>query len=252
MTPPMTPQADSTVIPLKPGTLNIETESAVQDQFEETDLSVSFSFLTRVHEMCASAENHCIPIWDVGEAMGLSEVESEQIASDLQELNMLHYTSLAGDIALTSFGVSEIILARSQPDMPTTHFPALASFSDQMHLPLALDTDAIGELVDRFKQVSGWMSDKDFEQGGSSSGAGVQRSSTERLADELQQQALMWACYENGETISGLALTTSTELNSSIDFLSETLDEKVTRPRALTRSLIQDLEAIQDDLEVLV
>ncbi len=96
----------------------------------------SFSFLLKAYELGSSEAEGAVPIWDVGAALGIEETEAESLASDLQEMNLIYYSSLAGDIALTSFGVSEIVLARSLPDQATTHFPPLALMSDQMMLPL--------------------------------------------------------------------------------------------------------------------
>ena len=113
--------------------MTAETLPAVND----IDLIQSFSFLIKAYEMSAEEKDRSVPIWEVGDEMGLNEIEAENLASNLQEMSLLYYSSLAGDIALTSFGVSEIVLARSQPDQATTHFPALSSFSDQMMLPLS-------------------------------------------------------------------------------------------------------------------
>ena len=68
-----------------------------------------------------------VPIWDVGAAIGLSEIEAESIASDLQEQALIAYSSLAGDIALTELGRSELALLYARPDTPTQRFPALTA-----------------------------------------------------------------------------------------------------------------------------
>jgi len=104
-----------------------------------------FTFLSKTYELSAGKTEGAVPIWDVADSLDIDETIAESIASDLQEMNLIFYSSLAGDIALTSFGVSEIVLARSLPDQPTTHFPALAHMSEQMMLPLVgnkVDNDA--------------------------------------------------------------------------------------------------------------
>ena len=68
-----------------------------------------------------------VPIWDVGAAIGLSEIEAESIASDLQEQALIAYSSLAGDIALTELGRSELALLYARPDTPSQRFPALTA-----------------------------------------------------------------------------------------------------------------------------
>jgi len=113
-------------------------QSAPSSLLPPTDAPMrAFSFLLKAYELSAGEAEGAVPIWDVGSALGIEESIAEAIASDLQEMNLIYYSSLAGDIALTSFGLSEIVLARSLPEQPTTHFPALAAMSEQMMLPLA-------------------------------------------------------------------------------------------------------------------
>lgn len=107
-----------------------------QDQSDVASMQ-AFSFLLKTYEMSSLETDDSVPIWDVGSALGLEEVVAESIASELQDMNLVYYSSLAGDIALTSFGISEIVLARSLPHQATMHFPPLASMSEQMMLPLA-------------------------------------------------------------------------------------------------------------------
>lgn len=109
-----------------------------ETQQHEIDESVihAFSFLLTAYDCSSDYREQSVPIWDIGKAVGLSELQAEEIASELQELNLLYYSSLAGDIALTSFGMSEVVLAQSQPQLATTHFPPLANMSAQMLLPL--------------------------------------------------------------------------------------------------------------------
>jgi len=113
------------------------TDSIAPVLRSEHEPMLAFSFLLTTYELSSPATEDAVPIWDVGSALGLQETVAEGIASDLQEMNLICYSSLAGDIALTSFGVSEIVLARSLPQQPTTHFPPLAVMSEQMVLPLA-------------------------------------------------------------------------------------------------------------------
>ncbi|MBX2886500.1 MAG: hypothetical protein KTR32_41480 [Granulosicoccus sp.] len=114
---------------------------------------LAFTFLLKAYELSTPESDDSVPIWDVGSALGLEEVTAESIASDLQDMNLVYYSSLAGDIALTSFGVSEIVLARSLPHQATTHFPPLASMSEQMMLPLA-NQSSISNTADFSENVS--------------------------------------------------------------------------------------------------
>lgn len=119
------------------------------------DLIRSFAFLVKAYELGAEETDCSVPIWEVGGDLGMSESDAEGIASNLQEMNLLYYSSLAGDIALTSFGVSEIVLARSQPHQATTHFPPLSSISDQMMLPLSNKRETnVKKLVDQLESFS--------------------------------------------------------------------------------------------------
>ena len=127
-----------------------------QDTCQGVEPMLEFSFLLKTYELGAVEDDDSIPIWDVGDALGIDEPLSESIASDLQERKLIYYSSLAGDIALTSLGVSEIVLARSMPDQPTTHFPPLSSMSDQLMLPLpqlhsSLPTE-LGELTTQLEK----------------------------------------------------------------------------------------------------
>ncbi len=73
-----------------------------------------------------------IPIWDIGAEIAMSEIEAEAIASDLQEQALIAYSSLAGDIALTDLGRSELNLLYARPDTPTQRFPALLSLLNDL------------------------------------------------------------------------------------------------------------------------
>lgn len=114
-----------------------------EDQLQDDAASMlAFTFLLKTYELSKPEADDSVPIWDVGSTLGLEEVVAESIASDLQDMNLVYYSSLAGDIALTSFGVSEIVLARSLPHQATTHFPPLAKMSEQMMLPLVNQASA--------------------------------------------------------------------------------------------------------------
>jgi len=131
--------------------MNAESQ---QTEFDES-LILAFSFLLKAYDFSSEHTEQSVPIWDIGQVMGLSETRAEEVASDLQEMNLLYYSSLAGDIALTSFGMSEVVLAQSQPLQPTTHFPPLANMSPQMMLPLsAAPQPGMARLVDQLEAFS--------------------------------------------------------------------------------------------------
>jgi len=131
--------------------MNAETQQLEIDE----SLINAFSFLLKAYDFSSEHTEQSVPIWDIGRVMGLEEAQAEEIASDLQDMNLVYYSSLAGDIALTSYGMSEIVLAQSQPLQPTTHFPSLASMSPQMMLPLkASSPSGMAKLVDQLEAFS--------------------------------------------------------------------------------------------------
>lgn len=96
-----------------------------------------FSFLVRTWQYGAESRDRSVEVWSVGESLGIGDEQADRYVQELLELDLLRYNSLAGDVTLTSNGVTEVVLAQSRPWQPTEHFPPLAHMSNQMMLPLS-------------------------------------------------------------------------------------------------------------------
>ena len=99
----------------------------MKSKSSKQELAEQFKFLHQAWLFGKSKADCSVGIWDIGDSLSLGDSTSEALAGELKAAQLVYYSSLAGDIALTSLGVSEVILAKAQPSKATGRFPSLHS-----------------------------------------------------------------------------------------------------------------------------
>jgi hypothetical protein len=81
-----------------------------------------FQFLRSLYEMSRGSERVLFYVEEVGDAVGLGQLEAEAAAQHLAEKGLIRVV-MAHIISISQAGADELETALEQPEQPTTHFP---------------------------------------------------------------------------------------------------------------------------------
>jgi hypothetical protein len=81
-----------------------------------------FQFLRCLYEMSRGSERVLFYVEEVGDAVGLGQLEAEAAAQHLAEKGLIRVV-MAHIISISQAGADELETALEQPEQPTTHFP---------------------------------------------------------------------------------------------------------------------------------
>ena len=126
-------------------------------------------FLNALYELSGADEHKYFSMWEIGKSLKLDRDQTSRITQYLYGEGMMEYRALGGIIGITHYGIREVEEAKSIPDQPTYHFPAvnvinigsMVNSAIQQASPDATQalqagdtrTDGILEVVDQVKGV---------------------------------------------------------------------------------------------------
>ncbi len=84
-----------------------------------------FRFLQKVYDITEGSETAIVDMWQIGEELGFDRQVTEKIVTYLEGESLIESRALGGAIGLSHYGVTEIEDALSNPNKPTTYFPAI-------------------------------------------------------------------------------------------------------------------------------
>jgi hypothetical protein len=102
-----------------------------------------FQFLRCLYEMSRGSERVLFYVEEVGDAVGLGQLEAEAAAHHLAEKGLIRVV-MAHIISISQAGADEMETALEQPEQPTTHFPPAQSIpSNPVAAPPAIAGHAL-------------------------------------------------------------------------------------------------------------
>ena len=105
-----------------------------------------FRFLNLLYEKSGASEHRIIVMSDLGLELGLDRQATHRITDYLAGENLLKHKT-AGGICITHQGIIEIEEAKSDPDRPTRHFPAVVNV-------IQVAGDVVGSQIQQATQAS--------------------------------------------------------------------------------------------------
>jgi hypothetical protein len=104
-----------------------------------------FQFLRALYEMSRGSERVLLYVGEVGDAVGLGEMEALAAAQYLGEKRLIRFV-MGQIISISHAGIDELETALEQPEQATTHFPPAQSIVwKPVTPPLTITTAAIGK-----------------------------------------------------------------------------------------------------------
>ena len=104
-----------------------------------------FQFLRALYEMSRGSERVLLCVEEVGDAVGLGEMEASAAAQYLGEKRLIRVV-MRNIISVSHAGIDELETALEQPEQATTHFPPAQSVDwKPVTPPLTITTAAIGK-----------------------------------------------------------------------------------------------------------
>ena len=104
-----------------------------------------FQFLRALYEMSRGSERVLLYVGEVGDAVGLGEMEALAAAQYLGEERLIRVV-MGQIISISHAGIDELETALEQPEQATTHFPPAQSVDwKPVTPPLTITTAAIGK-----------------------------------------------------------------------------------------------------------
>ena len=104
-----------------------------------------FQFLRALYEMSRGSERVLLYVGEVGDAVGLGEMEASAAAQYLGEKRLIRVV-MRNIISVSHAGIDELETALEQPEQATTHFPPAQSVDwKPVTPPLTITTAAIGK-----------------------------------------------------------------------------------------------------------
>lgn len=126
-----------------------------------------FQYLQKLYELSGGNELASINFQQIGDELGFSHPEADNISEFLVGERLVAYVSLGGEIGITHQGIIEVEAALSKPDEPSTYFPAVnyihveqmissqiqqgTNHSSQVLTYSANDIEAMTKFVDNLK-----------------------------------------------------------------------------------------------------
>lgn len=87
-----------------------------------------FQFLNALYEFAGGSRLINISYSDLGEKIGFSKEESDQISDFLSDEKLIEFVAFGGQMSITHKGILEIENARSKPQDETKYFPPFNIF----------------------------------------------------------------------------------------------------------------------------
>lgn len=84
-------------------------------------------FVKLLYEKSGGDEFNWVSMWDLGKELGFDSGTTQRITQYLNGEHLLKHQALGGTIGITHWGVKEMEQALSDPNKPTTHFPAVVN-----------------------------------------------------------------------------------------------------------------------------
>ena len=104
-----------------------------------------FQFLRALYEMSRGSERVLLYVGEVGDAVGLGEMEALAAAQYLGDKRLIRFV-MGQIISISHAGIDELETALEQPEQATTHFPPAQSIVwKPITPPLTITTAAIGK-----------------------------------------------------------------------------------------------------------
>lgn len=82
-----------------------------------------FLFLEKLYEITEGSENFIVNMWELGKEIGLTRKETSLIEEYLEGEQLLEARAMGGGISITHWGVIQVEVALSKPDVQTKYFP---------------------------------------------------------------------------------------------------------------------------------
>jgi hypothetical protein len=112
-----------------------------------------FQFLRALYEMSRGSERVLLYVGEVGDAVGLGEMEALAAAQYLVEKRLIRVV-MGQIISISHAGIDELETALEQPEQATTHFPPAQSIVwKPITPPLTITTAAIGKPAIREESI---------------------------------------------------------------------------------------------------
>lgn len=92
------------------------------------NLERCFEFLHALAMASRQDSTVAVDMWPIGDALGFTAELTQSISRQLLDRRMLDPTPVAGRVRVSPIGLGAIALAEADPDRPSIHFPALATF----------------------------------------------------------------------------------------------------------------------------
>lgn len=86
-----------------------------------------FRFLNLVFEKTRGNIYNLVSMWDIGEELGWDKQTTDVTAQYLVGEGLIKFWAMGGTLGITHEGVKEIERAKSNPEQPTTYFPAMVN-----------------------------------------------------------------------------------------------------------------------------
>ncbi len=83
------------------------------------------TFLDALYELSGADEHKYFSMWEIGEGLEFDRDHTSRIVQYLHGEGLLEHRAIGGIIGITHYGIKEVEEAKSAPDQPTYHFPAV-------------------------------------------------------------------------------------------------------------------------------
>lgn len=93
-----------------------------------------FQFVHQLYEISGGNRYKRVLMWNIGEKLGFSHEETENIGHYLNEEGLIEYVLTGPQIAITHDGVVEVEKALSSPEEPTEHFVPIVNIINVQHM----------------------------------------------------------------------------------------------------------------------
>ncbi len=106
-----------------------------------------FRLLKALYDASGADQFKCVPLFDLGEEVGLNHEETDQAGEYLQKEGLLEFKAFGPQIGITHRGVKEVEEALEYPDRSTRHFLPVGGINIGMMVGSTIHASHSGEII---------------------------------------------------------------------------------------------------------